>query len=407
MIVPKRAIPIWLALASVLIGLSGCSESPIAQTAEAPAPEVSVVTLQPGPRPYVRELPGRIAPTRIAEIRARVAGIVVERAFTQGADVKPGDVLDHIDPQPFAVEIEAADAALARAQAVLEQSEQQAKRVERLISSQAASQAAYDLAVATWRQAQADVAARNADVTRAKLNLDYASVRSPINGRVGRALITEGAFVGKDEATHLATVQQLDPIYADFTQSVTELQQLRRDFASGALEQVAPDAAKVRLVLDDGTIYPHPGKLLFSDASVDPSTGQVTLRGEFPNPKHELLPGMYVRVQIEQGIDDDALAVPQQAIRRNDAGGSEVHVVRHDNRTAVQPVRLGRVVDEQWLVLDGLKSADRVVVEGFQKFAPGDIVRPVPWEQKQTTTASAADDTRKAGNAPTVITQTR
>jgi len=213
--------------------------------------------------------------------------------------------------------------------------------------------------------------------------------------------------VGKDEATHLATVQQLDPIYADFTQSVTELQQLRRDFATGALDEVAPDAVKVRLELDDGAIYPFPGKLLFSDASVDPSTGQVTLRGEFPNPNQELLPGMYVRVQIEQGIDADSLAVPQQAVRRNDAGGSEVHLVRDDNRTAVQPVHLGRVVDEQWLVLDGLKPADRVVVEGFQKFAPGDIVRPVPWDQKRTTTASASVDLRRAGNAEIASSETR
>jgi membrane fusion protein (multidrug efflux system) len=402
-----RATPMmWLAFGTVLI-LPGCGESPGAEPAAAP-PEVSVVTLRPAPRPYVRELPGRIAPTRIAEIRARVAGIVAERTFTQGADVKPGDVLYRIDPQPFEIEIDAAEAALARAQAVLEQAERQATRSQQLIRTQTVSQAQYDVAVATWRQAQADVSARQADLARARLDLDYASVRSPINGRVGRALVTEGAYVGKDEATHLATVQQLDPIYADFTQSVTELQQLRRDFATGALDAVAPEAVKVRLELDDGSIYRFPGKLLFSDASVDPSTGQVTLRGEFPNPNHELLPGMYVRVQIEQGIDADALAVPQQAIRRNDAGGSEVHLVRDDNRTAVQPVRLGRVVDEQWLVLDGLKPADRVVVEGFQKFAPGDVVRPVPWEQKLTTTASASVEMQKAGRAATTAsTETR
>jgi membrane fusion protein (multidrug efflux system) len=400
-----RATPLWLAFATVLI-LPGCGEPSVAEPASAP-PEVSVVTLQPAPRPYVRELPGRIAPTRIAEIRARVAGIVAERTFTQGADVKPGDVLYRIDPQPFDVEIDAAEAALARAQAVLEQAERQATRSQQLIRTQTVSQAQYDVAVATWRQAQADVSARQADLARARLNLDYASARSPINGRVGRALVTEGAYVGKDEATHLATVQQLDPIYADFTQSVTELQQLRRDFATGALDEVAPDAVKVRLELDDGAIYPFPGKLLFSDASVDPSTGQVTLRGEFPNPNQELLPGMYVRLQIEQGIDADSLAVPQQAVRRNDAGGSEVHLVRDDNRTAVQPVPLGRVVDEQWLVLDGLKPADRVVVEGFQKFAPGDIVRPVPWDQKRTTTASASVDLRRAGNAEIASSETR
>ena len=234
------------------------------------------------------------------------------------------------------------------------------------------------------------LSARKADVARVKLDLDYTSVRSPINGRIGRALVTEGALVGQGEATHLATVHQLDPVYADFTQSAGDLQQLRRDLESGALEQVEPDAAKVRLVLDDGTLYPLAGKLLFSDASVDPGTGQVTLRGEFPNPKGELLPGMYVRVQIQQGTDGDALAVPQQAVQRNDTGGSEVYVVRPDNRAVIKPMRAGRVVDEQWLVLDGLDPGDRVVVEGFQKFEPGDVVDPVPWQPTQAA-ADAAD----------------
>jgi membrane fusion protein (multidrug efflux system) len=325
----------------------------------------------------------------VAEVRARVAGIVLERSFQQGADVKAGDVLYRIDPVRFQVELDAAEAALAKAQAVHDQAEQQAKRVEKLISGQAASQAQYEIAVATFRQAQADVAARKADVARVKLDLDYTSVRSPINGRIGRALVTEGALVGQGEATHLATVHQLDPVYADFTQSAGDLQQLRRDLESGALEQVEPDAAKVRLVLDDGTLYPLAGKLLFSDASVDPGTGQVTLRGEFPNPKGELLPGMYVRVQIQQGTDGDALAVPQQAVQRNDTGGSEVYVVRPDNRAVIKPMRAGRVVDEQWIVLDGLDPGDRVVVEGFQKFEPGDVVDPVPWQPTQAAADAA------------------
>ena len=287
--IQTRAIPAWAVLACVMTGVSACDE-PQADQAAAPRPQVSVVTLQPSSRPYIRELPGRIAPTRVAEVRARVAGIVLERSFQQGADVKAGDVLYRIDPVRFQVELDAAEAALAKAQAVHDQAEQQAKRVEKLISGQAASQAQYEIAVATFRQAQADVAARKADVARVKLDLDYTSVRSPINGRIGRALVTEGALVGQGEATHLATVHQLDPVYADFTQSAGDLQQLRRDLESGALEQVEPDAAKVRLVLDDGTLYPLAGKLLFSDASVDPGTGQVTLRGEFPNPKGELLP---------------------------------------------------------------------------------------------------------------------
>ena len=397
--IQTRAIPAWAVLACVMTGVSACDE-PQADQAAAPRPQVSVVTLQPSSRPYIRELPGRIAPTRVAEVRARVAGIVLERSFQQGADVKAGDVLYRIDPVRFQVELDAAEAALAKAQAVHDQAEQQAKRVEKLISGQAASQAQYEIAVATFRQAQADVAdlplvlipvaARKADVARVKLDLDYTSVRSPINGRIGRALVTEGALVGQGEATHLATVHQLDPVYADFTQSAGDLQQLRRDLESGALEQVEPDAAKVRLVLDDGTLYPLAGKLLFSDASVDPGTGQVTLRGEFPNPKGELLPGMYVRVQIQQGTDGDALAVPQQAVQRNDTGGSEVYVVRPDNRAVIKPMRAGRVVDEQWLVLDGLDPGDRVVVEGFQKFEPGDVVDPVPWQPTQAA-ADAAD----------------
>jgi membrane fusion protein, multidrug efflux system len=386
--IQTRAIPAWAVLACVMTGVSACDE-PRADQAAAPRPQVSVVTLQPSSRPYIRELPGRIAPTRVAEVRARVAGIVLERSFQQGADVKAGDVLYRIDPVRFQVELDAAEAALAKAQAVHDQAEQQAKRVEKLISGQAASQAQYEIAVATFRQAQADVAARKADVARVRLDLDYTSVRSPINGRIGRALVTEGALVGQGEATHLATVHQLDPVYADFTQSAGDLQQLRRDLESGALEQVEPDAAKVRLVLDDGTLYPLAGKLLFSDASVDPGTGQVTLRGEFPNPKGELLPGMYVRVQIQQGTDGDALAVPQQAVQRNDTGGSEVYVVRPDNRAMIKPMRAGRVVDEQWLVLDGLDPGDRVVVDGFQKFEPGDVVDPVPWQPTQAAADAA------------------
>jgi membrane fusion protein (multidrug efflux system) len=387
----SRVVPVWLGLACAAFALSACEEPQAEQAAPAP-PKVGVVTLQPSPRPYVRELPGRITPTRVAEVRARVAGLVLERSFQQGADVKAGEALYRIDPVRFEVELDAAEAALAKAQAVLDQAEQQSKRMEKLFSGQATSQAQYENAVAAFRQAKADVAARKADVARAKLDLDYTIVRSPIRGRIGRALVTEGALVGQGEATHLATVQQLDPVYADFTQSAAELHQLRRDLENGTLEQVAPDAAKVRLLLDDGTLYPQPGRLLFSDASVDPSTGQVTLRGEFPNPKSELLPGMYVRVQIVQGTDGDALTVPQQAVQRNDAGGSEVYVVRADNRAVLKPVRAGRVVDGQWHVLDGLEPGERVVVEGFQKFGPGELVDPVPWQATQSADDSAGGE---------------
>jgi membrane fusion protein (multidrug efflux system) len=381
-----RAQPacIALMLAAMSPLLAGCEE-PTAATAttaaQAVEPDVSIVVVQPRARSMVRELPGRIAPTRVSEVRPRVSGIVVERLFNQGSEVKAGDPLYRIDPRPFEVEVQSSEAALARAGAALEQATQHANRIATLTSQRAAPEARNEEAVAALRQAEADVAGRKADVARARLNLDYATIRAPISGIVGAALVSEGALVVQNDAASLATIQQLDPIYADFTQSITELNHLRRAFETGELDRIAPDAMKVRLMLDDGDLYPRPGKLLFSDARVDAHTGQVTLRGEFPNPKRELLPGMYVRVQIEQGIDSDAIAVPQQAIQRNGGGGSEVFVVKDDNRVALQPVRIGSQQDGQWFVTEGLKSGDKVVVEGFQKFAAGDKVRPQSWAE--------------------------
>ena len=362
--------------------LSGCSQGPAAPESErtTAAQEVGVIELQPSPLAVIRELPGRIAPTRIAEVRARVSGIIDRRNFEQGSDVKKGEVLYEIDAKPFQIELDAAEAALSKANAVLDQESQNEKRKEALAPSGAISPAQLEMAVAAFRQAEADVAAREADVARARLNLEYTRIRAPISGRIGRALVTEGALVGQSEPTHVATIQQLDPIYADFTQSATELSQLRRELETGALEHGT--TARVRLILDDGEVYAHDGKLLFSDTTVDPGTGQVTLRGEFPNPKLSLLPGMYVRVQIEQGVDPDALAVPQQAVRRNDRGGSEVFVVREDNRAKVTQVRLGRAIEDRWLILDGVKPGDRVIVEGFQKFESGDRVSPKPWRDE-------------------------
>jgi membrane fusion protein (multidrug efflux system) len=389
---------IALMLAAMAPLLGGCDEpNAAAAAAQTSEPDVSVVvTVKPQPRAMVRELPGRIAPTRVSEVRPRVSGIVVERSFNQGSEVKAGDPLYRIDPRPFEVELQSNDAALARARAVLEQASQHARRVATLTSQRAAPEAENEKAIAALRQAEADVEGRKADVARAKLNLDYATIRAPIDGIVGAALVSEGALVVQNEAASLATIQQLDPIYADFTQSVTELNQLRRAFESGDLDRIAPDAMKVRLVLDNNAVYPLPGKLLFSDARVDAHTGQVTLRGEFPNPKRELLPGMYVRVQIEQGIDTDAIAVPQQAIQRNVGGGSEVFVVRDDNHVAVQSVRTGSLQDGQWFVSEGLKAGDKVVVEGFQKFAAGDKVRQQAWAEAD---ASAGRDAKQTAQA--------
>ncbi|WP_367615151.1 efflux RND transporter periplasmic adaptor subunit [Rhodoplanes serenus] len=326
-----------------------------------------------------KELPGRITPMRIAEVRPRVSGIVVERSFQQGSVVEAGAVLYRIDPAPLQVELDKVKAALAKAEAVLYQASRQEDRLRTLLPAQATSQAQYELAVAAERQAEAEVAAQKAAVGQAQLNLDWATVRAPITGRIGRALVTEGALVNPNETTHLATIQQLDPIYADFTQSVGELNQLRRDLAEGRLKSVSPEAARVRLLLDNGAVYRHAGRLLFSDVSVDPGTAKVTLRGEFPNPDADLLPGMYVRVQIEEAIDTDGIVIPAQAVQRTTAGGSAVFVVNGEGRAMLQPVRAGRTLGAGVLIEDGLTPGWRVVVDGFQKFAPGDAVTPVPW----------------------------
>src|SRR5262245_51218174 len=259
--------------------LAGCNE-PMAAVSAAPAePEVGTFTVRPQARAIIRELPGRIAPTRVSEVRARVSGIVVERLFQQGTEVKAGDPLYRIDPKPFEVELQASEAAQDKAEAALDLAAQHARRIATLTSQRAAPEAENEKAIAAQRQAEAEVGSRNADVARARLNLDYATIRAPIGGVVGAALVSEGALVVQNETTSLATIQQLDPIYADFTQSVSEMNKLRRAFDAGDLDRILPDVAKVRLVLDDGTVYPISGRLLFSEAKVDAYTGQVTLRG--------------------------------------------------------------------------------------------------------------------------------
>jgi membrane fusion protein (multidrug efflux system) len=378
---PSLRVFIGLAfLGAISPVLTGCDEPTSAVAAQpAVAPDVSYVTVKPKPFAIMRELPGRIAPTRVADVRPQVSGIIVERLFHQGSDVKAGDVLYKIDPKPFEVDLMAHEAALAKAKAVLEQATQHARRIATLAHQKVSTEAQNEAAIASQRQAEADVAARTADVARSRLNLGYATIRAPIDGRIGAALVSEGALVIPNDTNNLASIQQLDPIYADFTQSVSDLNKLRQAFARGDLEQVAPGAAKIRLVVDDG-LYSLPGKLLFSEAKVNADTGQVTLRGEFPNPNRELLPGMYVRVMIEQGVDTDAIAVPQAAVQRSSDGSSEVYVIKADNRVAVQPVRTGAIQAGKWLVSEGLKDGDRVVVEGFQKFAAGDKVNPQAME---------------------------
>ncbi|HLS69074.1 MAG TPA: efflux RND transporter periplasmic adaptor subunit [Kiloniellales bacterium] len=375
-------------LISLLVAACGEASQDGNAASAPPPPAVSVVQVVPESIPIVTELPGRVAPTRIAEVRPRVSGIIVERVFTQGSHVQEGEVLYRIDPEPFRVQVASAEATLQRARAVQLQARQQADRQTELRERRVTSAQQYDDAIALLAQADADVAAAEAGLAAAELNLDYADVKAPITGRVGRALISEGALVSSNSPEILATIQQLDPIYVDFTQSVNELIKLRRLLAAGALTSPAPGEARVVLHFDDGSEYHHPGRLLFSEVTVDETTGQVTMRAEFPNPDGDLLPGMYVRVQLEQGLRNHALSVPQQAVQREADGTAQVFVVQEDSTTELRQVRLGPATDERWIVEDGLQAGERIVVEGFQKIGPGIQVLASDWALAQKNDAS-------------------
>lgn len=344
-----------------------------------PPPEVSIVTVAPERMVVTTELPGRLEATRIAQVRARVPGIVQKRVFQEGSEVKAGDILFRIDAAPFQAAYNSTQAALAKAEANLAQANLKVQRYQPLVETNAISKQEFDDALTAQKQATADVAAAKAARETARLNLGYATVNAPISGRIGRAQVTEGALVGQGEATPLATIQQLDPIYATLTQSSTEFLQLQRAMASGQLKSAGKGQAKVNLVTEDGRVYPHAGKLLFSDLSVDESSGAVRLRAEFPNPDRFLLPGMYVRARLEQAVKDSAITVPQQAVQRTPTGAS-VMLVSADGKVAAQPVKVDAAHGNAWVISDGLKAGDRVIVEGLQKAQPGMTVKPVPWK---------------------------
>jgi len=393
---------ILAATTAALLALAGCQEKEEQKQAAPayPPAQVAVVTTSAGPVTITNDLPGRIAATRVSEVRPRVTGIVIQRVFEQGSMVKEGDVLYRIDPASFQVQVESAEGTLRRAKAVQLQARQSADRQEQLKKSNVASAQQYDDAVATLAQADADVAIAEAGLATAQLNLQYASVTAPISGRIGRALITEGALVSANGTENLATIQQLDPVYADFTQSATDLIRLRKAMKTGAVSG-DPNEAKVHLLMDDGSPYPHVGRLLFSEAAVDETTGQVTLRGEFPNPDGDLLPGMYVRVLIEQGIEQNAISVPAQAIQRDTAGNAQLYVVKADDTAELRPVTTGQVSGDRWVISKGLDVGEKVIVEGFQKVRPGAKVAPADW--KPADAAASAD--AKPADAQSSVTE--
>ncbi|AYN99975.1 efflux RND transporter periplasmic adaptor subunit [Pseudomonas sp. LTGT-11-2Z] len=370
---PPRLRPVAL-LAFMSLSLAGCGDS-AEQDEKAPTPQVRVETLQLQPLAISSELSGRILAPRTAEVRARVAGVVLKRVYREGSDVKQGDVLFLIDPAPFKADHDSARATLAKAEATLYQARLQEQRYRKLVDDKAVSRQEYDNAKASFLQADADVAAAKAALERTRLNLGYATVTAPISGRIGRAQVTEGALVGQNESTPLATIQQLDPIHADVTQSTRELNALRRALRAGELQQVGDGQARATLIQDDGSAYPLPGKLLFSDISVDPSTNQITLRSEFPNPDLDLLPGSYVRVRLEQAVQPKGLSVPQRAILRDSAGVPKVLVVDAQARVSDRQVVLGSAQGDRWVVSEGLTPGEQVVVEGLQHVKAGDQVQ--------------------------------
>ncbi len=382
-----------LALAAVLTacGQAAAPEGAAAAGGGMPAPEVGVVTVAPGDVGLTTELPGRLEASRVAEVRARAAGILQERLFREGSDVKAGQPLFRIDAAPYAAALQSAQASLARSQANLTQAAALADRYAPLVKENAISQQEYASAVAAQKQAEADVAAGKAAVQTANINLGYARVTAPISGRIGRALVTEGALVGQGEATQLAVIQQINPMYVNFTQSAAEVYKLRKAMDNGQLKGAGAQAAAVQVVMEDGSVYEQPGRLLFADLTVDSTTGQVTLRAEVPNPKGTLLPGLYVRVRLEQAKASNAITLPQQAVTRS-AQGDTVSVVGADGKIESRKVKVGGQQNGQWVILEGVKAGEQIMVDGFQKLQmmpPGTPVKAVPWQAPGSAPAAA------------------
>ena len=369
----RRAV---LAL-TVAVALSSCGQPDAAQggaPANLPA-NVAFLTLQGQDTTLSKELPARVSALTVADIRPQVTGLIQKRLFAEGSQVQAGQLLYQINPDSYQAAYDTAAAALAKAEAAQVAAEQKARRYAELVKIKAVSEQDEEDARATLLQARATTQAARADLNTARINLAHTRITAPVSGRIGKSLVTEGALVTANQTTALATVQQLSTVYVDMTQSSTELLRLRRDFASGKLQD---GTASVQLVLEDGSVYPQPGKLAFSDVTVDSSTGMVLLRATVANPQGELLPGMFVRARLSQGVRRNAILVPQAAVSRNQKGEPTVLLVGQDGKAQLRVIRTSQTVGANWLVDDGLKIGDRVIVEGLQKAQDGKPVKAVP-----------------------------
>lgn len=373
---------LWLALPS-------CSKKAASGPPQMPPAEVTYAEVTAESVTITKDLPGRIDARRVAEVRARVPGILLERVFKEGSQVEEGDVLFRIDPKPLEAVTASAQANLARAEAGAQQAENQLKRLKELVAVNAVSKQDADNAESAVAIANAEVLAAKAAAATAELNLGYATVTASISGRIGKALVTEGALVGQGDATRLAIIQQLDPIYFDFTQSSEELLALRKAMTG----DVSSKTNQVVLLLEDGTEYAHPGVVLFSEVSVDPTTGMVSLRAEFSNPEHELLPGMFARARVIQAVLKDAITVPQRAVTRGAAGAGSVMVIDSANRVEPRIIKTSKPIGDKWVVTSGLKAGEKVIIEGLLKAHPGAEVVATPFvaEEKSPEQPKEAD----------------
>ncbi|WP_449242168.1 efflux RND transporter periplasmic adaptor subunit [Desulfovibrio sp.] len=360
---------------------------------QAKLPQVGVVELTPQAVSLTTTLAGRTSPYLIAEVRPQVGGIIQKRLFTEGADVKAGDTLYQIDPATYQAAYDSAKASLARSEANAIPAKLRAERYTQLVTVNAVSRQDYDDAVAAAKQAEAQVEVDKAALATARINLGYTRVTSPISGRIGRSAVTPGALVTASQATALSTIQQLDPIYVDVTQSSAELLRLKRDLAEGRLRGAGENQAVVKLLLEDGTPYPREGRLEFSDVTVDQSTGAITVRAVFPNPSAELLPGMFVRAVLEEGVDEQAILAPQQGVTRNFKGEATALVLTQDGTVEQRIIQVDRALGDKWLVRSGLSSGDRLIVDGLQKVRPGMKAQPAPTASAPAPAATPASAT--------------
>ncbi|WP_233593446.1 efflux RND transporter periplasmic adaptor subunit [Cobetia sp. cqz5-12] len=377
----QRRPALWSA-GLLLMGalLTGCNESgdadpSSAQAQSAPrATEVEALTVTAQDIPITNELAGRTSAYQSSEVRPQVGGVIQSRDFTEGSVVEEGQVLYHIDPRTYQADVDSAKASLERAQATLHTSQLQAKRYKTLVARKMVSQQDYDDAIATVGEDTADVTSAKAALKSAQINLDYTTVKAAISGRIGKSSVTKGALVTASQDTALATIQQLDPIYVDVTQSANDILRIKRELASNGKAASAPDMAMVELIFDDGSRYEHQGKLQFTDVSVDQSTGMVTLRALFPNPDELLLPGMFVKARLVESVARNAILVPQKAVSRDSDGKATALVINDENKVESRELVTGQAIDHQWIVLQGLKTGDRVITSGLQKIQEGATV---------------------------------